>query len=371
MIDRTTFLTYSKEEYKEYLFPDKKEFYRFRDMFLACKAISFCHTNEMVGWVNPKTVQFCDLYKKEITNSIEEFQGVREKYGYLLPMRQMRDNLEFQKKFKEHTEYLANIMRDCIVDYNPAEKVLSEPEICFVLYSHPELVKHVKKQTCDMQEILFKKGKARYVKNPDSSILRNVNANTVQSVPFNQRDIDFEVSAVMDGKLPIKDIHFKKLPEYLTKHINTIPSYRFEPLVKGIEELGVQTFGENVMEQMRLLFVEYEDPVYGTYCCQWSTEPVLTYMKNPSKKVKEASVRKNPYSVGVIKYQYDAIQDLALHRCKELHDSYFDTWKNFWRYNDDRENPWLLLVLWECMIKNPSVKIQKIYKELTGDKQYW
>lgn len=370
MIDSFTYNRYSKQEYKEYLFPDKKEFYRFRDMFLACKALSFCRSNEMVGWVNPKTLQFCDLYKKEITDSIDEFQGVREKYGYLLPMRQMRDNLEFQKKFKEHTEYLANIMRDCIVEYNPAEKVLSEAEICFVLYSHPELVKYVKEQTSNMQEILFKKGRARYVKKPDSSIVRNASAKVVQSVPFNQRDIDFEVSAVMDGKLPIRDIHFKQLPEYLVKNINVIPNCRFEALVKGIEELGVPTFGENVMEQMRLLFVEHEEAVYDINRCEWSTEPVLKYMRNPSKKVKEASVRQNPYSVGVIKYQYDAIQDMALHRCQERHDAYFNQWKNTWRY-DDRENPWNLLVLWECMIKNPSVKIQKIYKEMTKDKQYW
>ena len=371
MIDASMFARYSKQEYKEYLFPDKKEFYRFRDMFLACKALLFCRGNEMVGWVNPKTLQFCDLYKKEIMDSIDEFPGVREKYGYLLPMRQMRDNLGFQQKFQEHTEYLANIMRDCIVDYNPAEKVLNEAEICFVLWTHPELVKYVKEQTRNMQEILFKKGRARYVKNPDSSMVRNVNANVVQSVPFNQRGIDFEVSALWDGKLSIKDIHFKQLPEYLMKNIRVIPYCRFEALVKGIEELGVPTFGENVIEQMRLLFIEHEDAFYNIRQCEWSTEPVLTYMKNPSKKVKEASVRKNPYSVGVIKYQYDAIQDFALRRCQELHDAYFNTWKNSWNYKDREDNPWNLLVLWECMIKNPSVKVQKIYKELTKDREYW
>lgn len=368
MTDNFMFFRYNKKEYKEYLFPDKKEFYRLRDMFFACKAIiSVCR--DVVGWVNPRTLQFCDLYKKEILGSIGELQGVREKYGYLLPMRQMRDNLEFQKKFQEHTEYLANIMRNCIVEYNPADKVLSEAEICFVLWTHPELVKYVKKQTRSMQEILFKKGRARYVKNPDSTMVRDVSANVVQSVPFNQRGIDFEAMALMDGKLPIRNIHFKQLPEYLVKNINVIPYYRFKNLVKGIEELGVPTFGENVMEQMRLLFIEHEDAIYDIRQREWSTEPVLMYMKNPSKKVKETSVRKNPYSVGVIKYQYDAIQDLALRRCQECHDAYFDTWKNSWHYNY-RENPWNLLVLWECMIRNPSVKIQKIYKELTKDKEY-
>ncbi len=370
MMDASMFCRYSKQEYKEYLFPDKKEFYRLRDMFFACKAISVCRDDEMVGWVNPKTLEFRAIYKKEIMDSIDELQNVREKYGYLLPMRQMRDNLEFQKKFQEHTEYLANIMRDCIVEYNPADKVLNEAEICFVLWSHPELVKYVKKQTRNMQEILFKKGRARYVKNPDSTMVRSVGANVVQSVPFNQRGIDFEVMALWDGKLPVRDIHFKQLPEYLVKNINVIPNCRFKALVKGIEELGVPTFGENVMEQMRLLFIEHEEAVYNIQRCEWSTEPVLMYMKNPSKKVKETSVRKNPYSVGVIRYQYDAIQDLALRRCQERHDAYFNTWKNSWHYND-RENPWNLLVLWECMIKNPSVKIQKIYKELTKDKQYW
>ncbi len=369
-MDSTTFSKYNKQEYKEYLFPNKKDFFRFRDMFFACRAILGGRDYEIEGWVNPKTVAFRELYKKEILDKIDEPEGVRAKYGFLLPMRQMRDTPEFQESFKAHSEYLANIMRECIVDYNPAEKVLNECEICFVLWTHPELIRYVKNQTHNMQKILVQKGRVHSLKNPAHTLVRDISADAVKSIPFNQRDIDFDMMALMFDKISIKDIHFKKLPEYLTKHINTIPSYHFDTLVKGIEELGVPTFGENVMEQMRLLFVEHEDPVYDTSCCKWSTEPVLTYMKNPSKKVKEASVRKNPYSVGVIKYQYDAIQDLALHRCKELHDVYFNTWKNSWHYND-RENPWLLLVLWECMIKKPSVKIQKIYKEMTKDKQYW
>jgi len=364
-MDSNTFGRYSRQEYKEHLFPDKKEYYKCLDMFLACRDL--VRTN--VGDLHPKTLELRKLYEREIVDKAWDLPGPREKFGCLLPMKQIKNNAEFQQKFKEHVEFLANIIKGCIVEYNPADKIFTEAEICFVLYTHPELIKHVKQQTDNMQKILLQKGRARLLKNPPDTLVRNVSTDIVKSVPFNQRDIDFDMMALMFGKMSIKDAHFKQIPEYIVKHINSIPSYHIPTLVKEIETLGIPVFGENVMEQMRLLFIKHEDCPYSWSSRAWYyEEPALTYMKNPSKKVKEASVIKNPYTIGAIKYQYDAIQELALRTCKEKHIARRKWEEDAFHDYDEDGNPWNIQVLYSDMIRNPSVKIQRLYNEMS--KQY-
>lgn len=367
MMDNYTFSRYSKEEYKKYLFPDKKDFFRFRNMFFACRAIMGGR-----GWENEmplkaKTEEFRRLYQKEILDKAWDLPGVREKYGYLLPMEQLRDNPEFQRKFTEHSIYLARIMGGCIVEYNPAETVLNECEICFVLHTFPEQIAHVRDQTCNMQKIVLSKNQphlAKLIKNPASTLVRDISADVIASIPYDQCGIDFDMMALMFEKLPIEEIHYEQIPEYLKNHINAIPSYHFPVLVKEIEKLGVPVFGENVMEQMQLSFIQHEDCKYNWQLKKWGeVQPVLTYMKNPSKNVKEASVKHNPYTVGVIKYQYDAIQELALRRCKEFAGAYSNTWSQSYGY-DESDNPWNLKVLYEKMINNPSVMVQRVYEDL-------
>jgi len=356
---------YTRQEYKEHIFPDKKEYFRFLDMFLACKQIVGAF-----GYSHPATLEFCNIYKKDIMNSITVCSGAREKFGCLLPMEKMKDNPEFQKKFQAYTDLLAKIMKGCIVDYNPAEMVLNESEICFVLYSYPELAKHVKEQTYSMREILVKKGKAaRYIKNPDINCVRSMTMSQIQSIPFNQRDIDFEIMAVAYNKLPITKIHFRQLPDFIAQsadsHIMKHADLRGK-LLQEIEMLGAPVFGDSVMEKMRLAFIEQDDVRYDLIdCWSWDLKPVLAYMKSPSKKVKETSVRKNPYTVGFVKYQYDAIQDLALRVCHEKHTEYLKLRSKYDWYKDSRDNPWNLQVLYQNMIKNPSINIQKLYNELT------
>ena len=69
------------------------------------------------------------------------------------------------------------------------------------------------------------------------------------------------------------------------------------------------------IEKIRLAFIEkYEwrcDPRKDGLMCISVSKPLIAYMKNPSKPVKETSVRKNPYTIIGVKYQYDAIQELA------------------------------------------------------------
>lgn len=364
-MDFNTFDRYSRQEYKEHLFPDKKEYYKCLDMFLACRDL--VRTN--VGDLHPKTRELRKLYEREIVDKAWDLPGPREKFGCLLPMKQIKNNTEFQRKFKEHTEFLSNIIKGCIVAYNPADKIFSEAEICCVLRTHPELIKHVKEQTPAMHDILFKKGKVRYAKNLDASLVRYASADKIQSIPFNQRDIDFDMMALMSGKISIKDVHFKQIPEYITKHVDSMTRYNLSTLVKEIETLGVPVFGENVMEQMRLLFIKHEDCPYSWSSRAWFYgKPVLTYMKNPSKKVKKASVIKNPYTIGAIKYQYDAIQELALRTCKEKHIARRKWEEDKFHDYDEDGNPWNIQVLYSDMIRNPSVKIQRLYNEMS--KQY-
>lgn len=367
MIDNYTFSRFSKEEYKQYLFPNKKDFFHFRNMFFACRAIMGGRGYENDVLLKPKTEEFRRLYQKEILDKALDLQGIHEKYGYLLPMEQMRDNPEFQRKFTEHLSYLSNIMRNCIVEYNPAETVLNECEICFVLYTFPEQIEHVRDQTCNMQKIVLSNNQprlAKLIRNPASTLVRDFSADIIASIPYDQCGIDFDMMALMFEKLPIEEIHYEQIPEWLKNHINTTSSCHFPVLVKGIEKLGVPVFGAEVMEQMRLSFIQHEDCNYNWRLKKWSYEPpVLTYMKNPSQNVKEASVKHNPYSVGVIKYQYDAIQELALRRCKELAGAYSNTWSQSYGY-DESDNPWNLQALYNQCLKNPSVMVKKVYEDL-------
>lgn len=359
MMDNATFYWCSKQEYQKRLFPNQQEYDRIENMYLACKTL--LHGN--LQYMHPKTIKFRDVYKHEILDNICELPGPREKFGRLLPMKQIRDNAGFQKKFHEHEDFLMNLIRENY--WRPGEAVVSDWEIIFLLYNHPEIIEYIYNQTRSMQEILATRA-PYYLKQPGKNLVDCMNADQVQSVPREQRGIDFEVCALVQYKLPVSDIHCEQLPQFVkTQMVETLDNKEIKTLLCAIEKLGVRVFGDSIMENMRLTFIDKDKwdcrpQIDGFMSVGGHGLPFVAYMKNPSKKVKEASVKKNPYAVGAIKYQYDAIQELALRVMAEKRQEYFNQFEQpIPSYN----NPWNFQVL-RLMLKRPSVKIEKLYMDL-------
>lgn len=358
LVNDSVFYNRDKQECRKIIFPSKKEYYHFLDMFLACKDI----LHAPLEFLHPATIKFRDVYKREILSNISAYPGWRAKFGCLLPMEQIKNNSAFQQKFQEHTEFLADIMRPCDRNFHPAEKELYDDEICFVLRTHPELGDRIGDQSRSVQEILVTKRKAQLLAWPHKIFAKTMTPNQVQSVPFNKRDIEFEVIAVAHNKLPIRNIHLKELPQFVNERLSAvlIDSY-YEKLLQEIETLGVPVFGKSVMEQMRLSFIEkdtwdFRPEIDGFMTVNVHSKPLVAYMKNPSKKVKEASVKKNPYAIGCIKYQYDAIQELALRTMAEKRAAYS-------KRCSVQNNPWNLQML-RLLLAKPSVQIEKLYMDL-------
>ena len=358
-IDDYIWLRYNKQEYRQHVFPRKKEYYRCLDMFLACSGI--LHTS--LEYLHPKTIKFREVYKKEILDNIGALPGPRAKYGCLLPMQQIKDNPEFQKKFQEHTEFLASIIKTCDKSWHPAESELCEPEIRFVLYTHPELADRIRNQSRSVGQILLRKGKTNLLDYPPAWFVDSMTARQTQSVPFDKRDIDFEVSAVVCDKLPIQSMHYELLPGFIESRMTDVLSNdEMKKLVCEIEKLGAPVFGDALLEKMRLAFIDKYKWQYNPREDGFVLlKPLVSYMRNPSKKVKEASIKKNPYTICGIKYQYDAIQELALRTMFAKRTEYFkqseNARKNLW------ENPWNMQML-RLMLARPSVRIEKLYMDL-------
>lgn len=370
------------EKYVKQHFPNREEYLDLLNMFFACKQILGASPAEMM---RQETVVLRDAYKRDILGQVNKKYdaNVRSTYGRFLPMEEMKNNPEFQKQFQELDDLLVGIMEGCLSYYNPAENCLSDAEICFVLWGHPELVKHVNEQSDAMQQVLIKRNKTRYLKKVNPKDVYNMSAAQVQSVPVSERDIDFEIRAFLDDKLSVKDMHLQQLPAVIQKWDKQSPmvgiiSKKMIKMVCQIEKLGRTVFSDTALELMRLAFIAHDDYQYdlkydwrsGQYLIDQSygreQKPVLAYMKNPiSKNVREASIRKNPYTVCEITHQYDAIQELALKVCAE---KYSEVKKQDGKpYNSDLNkygNPWDLQALYEQCLKNPSIMVKRVYEDL-------
>lgn len=321
------------------------EYFYYKNILLACRYLfkpgcaqrGNVETLKNYLWFNIQSKFY--IRQRDIFSAVPKTKLVpntRREYvmGDLLQMQEIKNSPEFLTMFQQYVNFLLDSVKYSSPAYMPAETVLSDAEICFLLCVRPDdVLPKIKTQSPEMQKVLVKRGLSRRVRNTPKSV----------GVAY-QKDCLQEILDVISGQMDIKDMkHISEIP-------NTIKDNRFNWLVEDkssrlilldkIESAGPAIVPVSVLEQIRLALI-YSEERFESYISGF----FIGHMKNPPKNIKEASVKHNPYSISAIKFQYDAIQELSLRVCADAG-----------RYKS--------LTQVYKLLKNPSVKITKLYKKL-------
>ena len=355
------------------------------NMFNACEQLCFLEgPGKKMAFKFPGTYALLSAYKNVLGN---EFVGYNDEHNEEHVLPKMQKDVDFQERFHRHYNFLQRMIQKCSAENNPAENVLSDEEIRFILCIEPKYVNRVKKQSRSVQRLLVTLDETSLLLNPDGRLLTyDMTPEQISSVPFDSRDIIFEFYAVVNNKMLVKDTHMKQFPNVLIRELSGIEHPDRIRIVKQIEELGEPVFGKTDMEQMHISFVEndvfcYPGMVLNRYSAKQKyrartpgllkEKTLLAYIKNPTDAVKEKAIKHNPYVIHEIS-QDDAIQELALRVCAQKYDEVEENRAFGYPHNNDLKmygNPWILSILYNQFLKNPSVDIEKLYETLASDRQ--
>ena len=340
----------ARKEYIKSAFENKKEYFYYRDLRKLILNILDSKHKEFLDF---QVGKFLGVYRNLVEKTKQEhsknpWDDVECRLGVYV-MEAMRDTPEFQQAYKSLQDLLLKRIETCHKKKKPAEEIMTEEEIMFVLFEKPGLISRCAKPSWALQNMACEKSPRviQFIDEPDEDVVNTVVRRDVKNILLVKpefRTLSTEIDALNAGVLRLNQItsaHKKRLVEYDYKYSIYLPESDKKKLVHTIETQSASLTPAQ-LETFRLTAVG------------WDFDNMIKYMRNPSKAVKEKAVCTRPENIEHIKFQYPAIQDVALFSafakvCR-------DEW---WKGKTDG-----VLNSIYGQLRNPSVATTQIYKDL-------
>lgn len=288
------------------IFTDKKEYFYYRDLHSLISGILLIDDKEDFDL---QTLKFLDTYRKLVEKTKQEHIELGDDVECccgVFVMEVMRDDPNFQKAYKSLQNFLVKRIESCHKKTNPAEETMAQEEIQLVLFEKPGLISRCAKPSWSLQNMVCQKSPRviQFIDEPDSSVVRDVIRRDVKNILLIKpefRTVYAEVEALIADIIKLNQLspeHKKRLIEH--DYDKGFCPCICEELIKTIEAQST-SLTSNQLETFRLNAVGWDKDIEA-----------IKYMRNPSQAVKEKAVKTNPEFVKYIKFQYPAIQKLAL-----------------------------------------------------------
>lgn len=305
--DFTRFQLDARKNLIKCIFADKKEYFYYRDLRDLILRILQDGKKENLSF---HTLKFLDTYRKLVEKTKQEHIKQHddiECFGGVFVIQAMRDDAEFQQAYKTLQELLVKRIESCHKKTNPAEQIMAEEEIRLVLFEKPGLISRCAKPSWFLQHIACKKSPRviQFIDEPDPDVVNEVIRRDIRNILLIKpefRTLNSEILALNAGTIKLNQInteHKKRMIEFDYDNKGYWGEHNLMPLVQTIESQS-SSLTPAQLEAFRLNAVGW----YGYHA--------IKYMRNPSKAVKEKAIQNNPEHIEHIKFQYPALQDLAL-----------------------------------------------------------
>ena len=342
----------ARKEYIKSAFENKKEYFYYRDLRKLILNILDSKHKEFLDF---QVGKFLGVYRNLVEKTKQEhsknpWDDVECRLGVYV-MEAMRDTPEFQQAYKSLQDLLLKRIETCHKKKKPAEEIMTEEEIMFVLFEKPGLISRCAKPSWALQNMACEKSPRviQFIDEPDEDVVNTVVRRDVKNILLVKpefRTLSTEIDALNAGVLRLNQIntgHKKRLIEFNYDHDGYWPDRTLISLVQTIESQSTSLTPAQ-LETFRLNAV-------GWHQCS-----TIRQMRNPSKAVKEKAVRNRPDCIGDIRFQYTALQELALFCAFEM----MCHWDNF----RVPENTTLDSVYEQ--LKNVMPQTTQLYKYLTA-----
>ena len=305
--DFTRFQLDARKNLIKCIFADKKEYFYYRDLRDLILRILQDGKKENLSF---HTLKFLGIYRKLVEKTKQEHIKQHddiECFGGVFVIQAMRDDAEFQQAYKSLQELLVKRIESCHKKTNPAEQIMAEEEIRLVLFEKPGLISRCAKPSWFLQHIACKKSPRviQFIDEPDPDVVNEViqrDIRNILSIKPEFRTLVSEILALNAGTIKLNQInteHKKRMIEFDYDSKGYWGEHNLMPLVQTIE-CQSSSLTPAQLEAFRLNAVGW----YGYHA--------IKYIRNPSKAVKEKAIQNNPEHIEHIKFQYPALQDLAL-----------------------------------------------------------
>ena len=297
-----------RREYIKHAFADKKEYFYYRDLRdLIIHILEYGKQEDF----DFRTQKFLGVYRKLVEKTKRERAknpcNDVECCGGVYVMEAMRDDPEFQQEYKSLQVFLVNRIESCHRKTNPAEQIMTNEEIELVLFEKPGLISRCAKPSGYLQLIACRKSPRviQFIDEPDPDVVDEVIRRDIRHILLIKpefRTLNSEILALNAGVLKLNQIsaeHKKRMIEFDYDSKGYWGEHDLMPLVQTIE-FQSSSLTPAQLETFRLNAV-------GWHQCS-----TIKHMHNPSKAVKEKAVRCHPDCIDDIKFQYPALQELAL-----------------------------------------------------------
>ncbi len=305
--DFTRFQLDARKNLIKCIFADKKEYFYYRDLRDLILRILQDGKKENLSF---HTLKFLDTYRKLVEKTKQEHIKQHDDIeccGGVFVMQAMRDDAEFQQAYKSLQEFLVKRIESCHKRTNPAEQIMAEEEIRLVLYEKPGLISRCAKPSWFLQHIACEKSPRvmQFVDEPHPDVVDEIVRRDVKNILLvkpEYRTLNSEILALNAGTIKLNQInteHKKRMIEFDYDREGYWGEHNLMPLVQTIESQS-SSLTPAQLEAFRLNAV-------GWHICH-----AIKYIRNPSKAVKEKAIQNNPENIEYIKFQYPALQELAL-----------------------------------------------------------
>ncbi|MBQ1928117.1 MAG: hypothetical protein II179_03570 [Alphaproteobacteria bacterium] len=306
--DFTYYQLEHRKEYIKHAFADKKEYFYYRDLRDLIKRILGYGKQENFDF---RTQKFLGVYRRLVEKTKQE----RSKNscddvkccGGIYVMEAMRDDPEFQQEYRSLQSFLVGRIESCHKKTNPAEQIMTNEEIELVLFEKPGLISRCANPSGYLQLIACRKSPRviQFVDEPDSFAVDEVVGRDIKNILLVKSDfrtMRSEIDALNAGVLRLNQIsteHKKRMIEFDYDN----GDYWSDGTLMSL----VRTF-----ESQSAFLTPAQLEAFRMNAVGWHQCSTVGQMHNPSKAVKEKAVRCRPDCIGDIKFQYPALQELAL-----------------------------------------------------------
>ncbi len=297
-----------RKEYIKHAFTDKKEYFYYRDLRDLIKRILEYGKQEDFDF---RTQKFLGVYRRLVEKNKQERAknpcNDVECCGGIYVMETMRDDPDFQQEYRSLQSFLVGRIESCHKKTNPAEQIMTNEEIELVLFEKPGLISRCANPSGYLQLIACRKSPrvVQFIDEPDPDIVDEVIRRDIRHILLIKpefRTLNSEILALNAGVLKLNQIsaeHKKRMIEFDYDSKGYWGEHNLMLLVQTIESQS-SSLTPAQLETFRLNAV-------GWHQCS-----TVGQMHNPSKAVKEKAVRCRPDCIGDIRFQYPALQELAL-----------------------------------------------------------
>ena len=305
--DFTRFQLDARKDLIKRIFADKKEYFYYRDLRDLILRILQDGKKENLSF---HTLKFLGIYRKLVEKTKQEYNKPYDDIecrGGIYVMKAMRDDAEFQQAYKTLQELLVKRIESCHKKTNPAEQIMAEEEIRLVLFEKPGLISRCAKPSWFLQHTACEKSPRviQFIDEPDPDVVNEVIRRDIRNILLIKpefRTLVSEILALNAGTIKLNQInteHKKRMIEFDYAGKEYWDEHNLMPLVQTIESQA-SSLTPVQLETFRLNAVG------------WYNYHAIKYIRNPSKAVKEKAIQNNPEHIEYIKFQYPALQDLAL-----------------------------------------------------------